>query len=369
MLTEKNWYRAENADGYDSPALLIYPERIRHNIRRILDSIEVDRIRPHVKTNKMAEVSQLMLDAGIKKFKAATIAEAEMLGMILAPDVLLAYPTIGPKIHRLISLILKYPATKFSCLVDHFKSAQALSAEFVKAGLRAQVYMDLNLGMSRTGILPEKVPGFYEQLQSLEGIQVLGLHAYDGHLKDQDVHLRAEKCHMAFGPVLTLKKELEKLSGHPMVLIAGGSPTCFIHAAAGERECSPGTFVFWDKGYAVQLPEQPFEWAAILMTRVISIPAADLICVDLGNKSVASENPQPRVFFLNAPEAIPTMHSEEHLVLKVNDSSLYSPGDVLYGVPWHICPSVALYDKALVVENNRISGSWKVIARNREISI
>ena len=51
----------------------------------------------------------LMLDAGIKKFKAATIAEAEMLGMIKAPDVLLAYPPTVPKIKRLIRLIQKYP--------------------------------------------------------------------------------------------------------------------------------------------------------------------------------------------------------------------------------------------------------------------
>jgi len=369
MATEKNWYEVENADEYDSPALLVYPERIKKNIGRLLESVDAERIRPHVKTNKMVEVCRMMLDAGIKKFKAATIAEAEMLAISKAPDVLLAYPPYGPKIHRFIRLIQKYPATGFSCLVDHLTGAQALSAEFVRAGLQAQVYIDLNLGMNRTGILPEKVMALYRDLQSLPSIRVLGLHVYDGHLKDRDLQVRTERCRQSFAPVLVLKKELENISGQPMALIAGGSPTCFIHAAAGGRQCSPGTFVFWDKGYSEQLPEQPFKWAALLMTRVSSIPAPDLICVDLGNKSVASENPQPRVFFLNAPEAIPTIHSEEHLVLKVPDSRHYKPGDILYGVPWHICPSVALYDTALVVENNRIKGSWKIIARNREISI
>ena len=57
----------------------------------------------------------------------------------------------------------------------------------------------------------------------------------------------------AFEPVLNLKKELERIAAHPMTLIAGGSPTCLIHAAAGDRECSPGTFIFWDKGYSEQL--------------------------------------------------------------------------------------------------------------------
>jgi D-serine deaminase-like pyridoxal phosphate-dependent protein len=366
---EKNWYTAENVDDFDSPALLVYPSRVKENIRLILESIKPANLRPHVKTNKIAEVCNLMADAGISKFKSATIAESEMLAMAGAPDVLLAYQPTIPKIKRLINLVRKYPGTKFSCLVDQTDSAQAISEWFQKAGLVAKVYIDLNVGMNRTGILPEQAMGLFKYLLSLPAIQVLGLHAYDGHLKDPDFARRTENCQRAFAPVITLKQELEKFAGRTITLVAGGSPTCFIHGAAGDRECSPGTFVFWDMGNARQLPEQPFQWAAILICRIISIPAPDMICVDLGHKSVAAENPQPRIFFLNEPEAIPFAQSEEHLVLKVPDAGKFRNGEVLYGVPWHICPSVALYEKALVVENNRITRSWKVVARDREISV
>jgi D-threonine aldolase len=365
----KFWYEIDNLDEYDSPALFIYPARIQNNIRRLLENIPAENLRPHVKTNKTAEVCQMMMEAGILKFKAATVAEAEMLAMIQAPDVLLAYPPTGPKIKRLIRLIKKYPGTKFSCLVDHMQTAETISLLFTSSGLKADVYIDLNLGMNRTGIRPENALELYNQIISLPSMQVKGLHAYDGNIRDRDLAIRTEKCQLAFAPVLSLKRTLEKSAGHPFTLIAGGSPTSFIHGASGDRECSPGTFVFWDKGYTEGLPEQPFEWAAILVCRVISIPSAEMICVDLGYKSVASENPQPRVYFLNAPEAIPISHSEEHLVLNVSDSSLYKPGDVLYGVPWHICPTVALYDKVYVVENNHVTGFWKVAARNREISV
>jgi D-threonine aldolase len=368
-MSEKIWYEIENIDEFDSPALFAFPERIHLNIRRLLEKIPVKNLRPHVKTNKMAEVCKMMMEAGITKFKAATIAESEMLAMIEAPDVLLAYPPTVPKIKRLIRLIQKYPGSKFSCLVDHIQTAETISGLFASAGLTASVYIDLNLGMNRTGIRIENVMDLYNQIISLPAIQVFGLHAYDGNIRDLDIKTRTEKCQAAFEPVLRLKKELEKNTKHTITLVAGGSPTSFIHGAAGDRECSPGTFVFWDKGYADGLPEQPFEWAAILICRVISIPATDMICVDLGHKSVASENPQPRVYFLNAPDVIPVSQSEEHLVLKVPDAGRFRPGDVLYGVPWHICPTVALYDKAYVVENNRVTGYWKVIARNREISI
>ena len=36
------------------------------------------------------------------------------------------------------------------------------------------------------------------------------------------------------------------------------------------------------------------------------------------------------------------MHSEEHLVLETPRAAEFKIGDVLYGVPWHICPTVAL---------------------------
>jgi D-threonine aldolase len=310
-----------------------------------------------------------MMESGIRKFKAATIAECEMLAMIKVPDVLLAYPVYGPKIKRLTGLIQKYPETKFSCLVDRSDNAWDISRLFAAANLKASVFIDLNVGMNRTGIIPENALHLYSEMVSLPSITVLGIHAYDGHLKVRDLKIRTENCEQAFVPVLKLKQEIEKLAGYPMTLIAGGSPTCFIHAAAGDRECSPGTFIFWDQGNAEQLPEQPFEWAAILACRVISIPSPDKICVDLGHKSVAAENPLPRVYFLNATEATPIAQSEEHLVLDVPDSNKFKAGDVLYGVPWHICPSVALYEKAHIVENNRVTGFWKVVARDREISI
>ncbi|MBC7902248.1 MAG: D-TA family PLP-dependent enzyme, partial [Gemmatimonadaceae bacterium] len=74
------WYEVKNAAMIDSPALLLYPDRMRRNIRKAIGIVgEVKRLRPHVKTNKIAEVCRMMMEEGIEKFKCATIAEAEML--------------------------------------------------------------------------------------------------------------------------------------------------------------------------------------------------------------------------------------------------------------------------------------------------
>src|SRR5213595_2479952 len=141
------WYHIEDIDKLDSPVLIVFPERIKANIQTAISMVaDVSRLRPHVKTNKSAEATQLMLDAGITKFKCATIAEAEMLGIIRAPDVVLAYQPLGPKLDRFIELVKKFTSTKYSCLADNMSAAKEQANAFAANDLEIPVYVDLNVG-------------------------------------------------------------------------------------------------------------------------------------------------------------------------------------------------------------------------------
>lgn len=369
---QKDWYIIDNISEVDSPALIVYPARAKENIRIVKGFIndEVTRLRPHVKTHKSSEISKMLMEAGINKFKCATIAEAEMLALAGAADVLLAYPPIGPKAKRFITLVKKYPATQFSCLIDNNIAAKYLSEEAVREKIKLSVFIDVNVGMNRTGIAPDQALALYEETESLDGINIIGLHAYDGHLRDADLTLRTQKCDEGFAKVTALHAAIKDKFSKALTIVAGGTPTLPIHAKRKNIECSPGTFIYWDKGYSQTLTEQPYLFAALVITRVISKPTADTITVDLGHKNIASENPLAnRVTFLNAPDAQPTGQSEEHLVLKVDHPEKYNIGDVLYGVPYHICPTVALHDRATVIENHLATGTWITLARNRTINV
>lgn len=369
-MEQAPWYQISTIQSLDTPALVVYPERVKHNVDVLVSTVgDITRLRPHVKTNKSREASQYLLDAGIRKFKCATIAEAEMLAMIGAPDVLLAYQPNTTKIHRLIALIKTYPDTQFSCLVDNLATGQALSEQAVEAKVLIPVFIDLNVGMNRTGIaLDEAVLTLYAELDALPGIQPIGLHAYDGHIRNPDFAARTLECHTAFAPVQTLANALEARGFASPVIAIGGSPTFPIHAKRGIGECSPGTFIYWDKGYQTILAEQPFVPAALVVSRVISLPAPTKICVDLGHKSIAAEGElSQRVTFLNAPELKAVGQSEEHLVLEAGAGHSYRVGDVLYGIPNHICPTVALYERAYTIEEGEITGEWLTISRDRKI--
>lgn len=368
----QDWYTIKNIDELDSPALVVFPDRVKFNIKEAIRMTgDVKRLRPHIKTHKSPEVCKLMLEAGITKFKCATIAEAEMLGQCQAPDVLLAYQPLGPKLKRFISLVKKFPGTQFSCLTDHKPAVTEQAAAFEKEGITVRVFIDLNLGMNRTGIVPENgAIALYTYAASLKGIEMGGLHGYDGHLRNPDFNARKLECDQGFKPLEEMKSQLES-SGFPVpVVVAGGSPAFPVHCERKEVECSPGTFIYWDKGYSDICPEQSFLPAAVLVTRVISIPAGNRICLDLGHKSVGAENPiDKRISFLNATGLNAVSQSEEHLVLETTKDHTFSTGDVLYGLPFHVCPTVALYDSVYTIENGMATGEWKTTARDRKISI
>lgn len=365
------WYQINHTENLQTPALVIYPDRVQHNTELLISQIgNIDYLRPHVKTCKSSEPILLMMKSGISKFKCATIAEAEMLGNIKAPDVLLAYPVVGALVNRFLRLIKTFPETLFSCLVDNSSSAQLLNNAASTQNLKIQVYIDLNIGMDRTGIAPFSATELYRFCALKEALTPMGLHAYDGHVHEPDLEIRRKQWHTSFMQVKTVKQELLDKGFDEPIIIAGGTPTFPFYASETEVECSPGTFIYWDAGYQQNFTEQLFLPAALLVARIISMPDTTKICIDLGHKAVAAENELGRrVQFLNAPELKLISQSEEHLVADAGENHSYQIGDILYGLPYHICPTVALHQFATTVEDHEITGTWETVARNRKITL
>ena len=371
MMTNQTWHEVSNVNELDSPALLIYPERVEENVRRMIKIAgSAERLCPHVKTHKLAELTQLQLKLGITKFKCATIAEAEMVASCGAPDVLLAYQPVGPKLPRFIELIRNFPRINFSALADNESAIRAMSQAAVEANLKITLLLDIDCGMHRTGIpAGEKAFEMYRLIGSLPGLKIGGLHVYDGHNQDSDLAARTARCESDFAPSAALRQKILQ-AGLPVPrMIAGGTPTFAIHARRAEVECSPGTCVLWDAGYGTKILDLDFLHAALVLTRVISKPGENRLCLDLGHKAIAAENPHPRVFFLNLPDAKAVMHSEEHLVVETSRAAEFSVGDCFYGVPWHVCPTVALHSEAVVIQNGQAHARWQIEARARRINI
>jgi D-serine deaminase-like pyridoxal phosphate-dependent protein len=366
-----NWYKINDVDVINSPALLIYPDRIESNIKKIIEIAgSVDLLRPHIKTHKMSEIIKLQMKYGINKFKCATISETEMVAKCGAPDILLAIQPVGPNIGRFFKLKQEFNNIKISCIADNEEVIIRLSDMARKTGLETHVWLDINNGMNRTGVTPgEKAARLFKRIIDSPMLVAEGLHVYDGHIHEPDLAIRKNICNDAFIPVMSLIEELKNEGISPVKIIAGGTPTFPIHALRKNVETSPGTVLLWDYGYSSSFSDMNFLHAAILLTRIISKPGKDLLCLDLGHKAVASEMPQPRIKILEIEKYAIVNHNEEHMVIRTSVADKYKTGDPLFVIPWHICPTVDRHDTVYVVNDHKVTGQWNVEARTRMITI
>jgi len=367
---QSNWYEVQNIETVDSPSIALYLENLKYNINSMISLVEgnTERLMPHIKTNKMPRVMRLLLNSGISNFKASTISEAEIAAEAGANSILIAHQLVGPKIDRFLSLTKHFPATQFSTIIDNIESAELLNKKASECGLHINIYIDINNGMNRSGIkIGEGLDDLIIFLKGCKALKFQGFHVYDGHLRDADFSVRNEKIEKGLEDVTSYFDTLKE--SYPQArMICGGTPSFTSHLMEENRITSPGTCVLWDWGYGEKLTEQNFKHAALLVTRVISKPTEGIITVDLGHKSVAAENPiDKRVKFLNLGAYELLSQSEEHGVIKVKEWEKYKVGDVFYGVPYHICPTINLHDEVSVIENGIKKESWAITARKRKL--
>jgi D-serine deaminase-like pyridoxal phosphate-dependent protein len=254
------------------------------------------------------------------------------------------------------------------------------------SGADACLWLDVNSGMNRRHLRATKAARG-RLLHETRGLTAGGLHVYDGHIHESDPAARARICDDEFAPIQAMIHGLQTAGLHVPAVVAGGSPTFPVHAKRPGIELSPGTPLLWDAGYGSAFADLDFLVAAVLVGRVVSTPSqsaagfrahsrdhagsetVSFVCLDFGTKAVASEMPQPRIVLLGITGYRIVGQNEEHLVIEPPDAGSYHTGDVVYGVPIHICPTVARYETASVIERGRCTGDWHIAARNRRITI
>ncbi|MFK7766108.1 MAG: D-TA family PLP-dependent enzyme [Mariniblastus sp.] len=377
-------YEIKNVGDIFSPGLVIFKEILAHNLHEMVRVAGgPDRLRPHCKTHKTREIIEMLIELRVTRHKCATIAEAELLADVGAKDVLLAYQMVGPNVERLVRLIDKFPATRFACLVDHPTAVNQLSAAVVgdskfaptdvSGNRNLDVLIDLNSGMNRTGIsLGQNAIELYEMIFSADGLTLGGLHWYDGHNRQPDLHERTGCVNAGWDRLIRFRDQLLMSGLEVPRIVTAGTGSFPILAESGEPnlELSPGTTVFHDDDMVTRFPEMNFKPALGILTRVISRNQGNHLTLDVGHKSCAADQPAgKRLSFPRIPDATEVTHSEEHLVIKTAIANQFELGDHLIAIPRHACPVSAVHQFANVIENGELVGRWATTARDRILSI
>ncbi|MCL2881177.1 MAG: D-TA family PLP-dependent enzyme [Treponema sp.] len=363
-------YHFSGEEELDSPSLIYYEDIIRENINKAIALAgNAEKLWPHMKTHKSSALLKLQIERGISRFKCATIAEAELSAMSGAGDVLVAYPLVGPAIRRFTMLRNKYAGTAFWAMGDNLEQLELLGKAVTSLNQTpVGTLIDVNLGMNRTGVLPDGLGEFYLKAITIGGLCIKGFHCYDGHLGIKDLEQRREAVSTATGKFWEIKKSLEDLGHEIPILIMGGTPTFACHRETEGVFLSPGTFFVQDYGYSSKYPDLAFTPGAAILSRVISHPKEGYFTIDTGCKAIATD-PAERGVIADLPQAKPVLQSEEHWVWQLEGASLPPIGTVLYIIPTHICPTSALYPGVPVVKDGKQVDYWEIGARNRKITV
>ena len=357
-----------------SPSMVIFRDLVERNLDEIVRIAgSPERLRPHCKTHKMREIVELQVARAITKHKCATIAEAEMLATAGVKDIFLAYNPVGPNIQRLVHFLDRYPGVTLLVTADHPAPLAALGDAMASSGKTIGVLLDIDSGQHRTGVPPTSAAvEIYKKISTTKGVTAAGFHLYDGHNHQRDLEERHAAVMKVWQSAAELRDQLIKAGLHVPRIVAGGTGSFPIFAQIDDPaiELSPGTVIFHDWGYSETFPDLKFTPAALLLTRVVSRPTKDRVTLDLGYKAVASDPPAGnRVFFPDLPDAKAVLQNEEHLVLETSQAQRFQPGDELWAIPRHVCPTSALHKEVYVVAGGKLVGTWRVAARDRMLTL
>ena len=371
-LASEGAFRVAEAERIVTPALLIDRRRVAQNVATTIRLLggDANRWRPHVKTAKLEYTMHMLVEAGVLHFKCATGLELRVACEAGARDVLVAYPMVGANAIRVREIAQQHPGVCVSVLAESRQQIEQWSETAIG------VFLDVNPGMNRTGVPQEQENEIVALCRAVEESKVpfRGLHYYDGHLSKYDMKERCAHAHRGYDRLMEIVAALAKAGIEVPEVITAGTPAfpCSLSYAAFAsapfvHRVSPGTIVYSDATSLKQLPaEYGYLPAAVVMTRVVSHPAAGMITCDAGHKTVSADSGIPTCAVLAHPEIEPLTPSEEHLPMKVAGASLPDIGEALFLVPRHVCPTVNNFDDAVIVDDGHAAHVERVSARGRE---
>jgi len=347
----------------DTPALILDHQKLKNNIQKMADFFKDKpaKLRPHFKTPKTVEIAKMQLDTGAVGITCAKVSEAEELVNAGVKDILIANEIVGEtKIKRLVRLLKKGADVKVA--VDSEENICELSRLMGQARISLGVLIDINVGLPRCGVSPEKSLELARLIAKSPGLKLRGIMGYEGHIVlVEDRKFREDECKKSLEKLIQAKEILERDGYEIQIVSAGGTGTYYITGAyPGITEVQAGSYCLMDTRY--DKLGLGFEKAVTVLATVISKAFAPFIITDAGEKTMSIEFGMPEL--IGFPGARLVMLSEEHGHILVEGTPPdLKIGDKVEFYPSHICTTINLNDRLWVVDQDRVIDCWKISAR------
>lgn len=357
-------------DDLETPAALVDVDRMEANLRRASEYCRAHGLawRPHAKTHKTPQLAAVQVRMGAVGVTVATPREAEVMASAV-DDILLAYPPFGAsKLERLMRLP---EHVRLTVGLDSAEALDALAEAARRAGRTAGVLIELDAGMGRVGLVaPEHAVELARRAVETEGVEYRGIMFYPGHIRHRITE--NDPAIAALNARLAERIGALTAAGLRPEVVSGGSTPSFWHSheIRGLTEVRPGTNIFNDRTTAEIGACAWDECAYSVLATVVSTSVEGQAVVDAGSKALAKEELRAEGggygALLDRPGIVVKSVSEEHGLLDLTGTD-WRPrvGDRVRIVPNHVCVSVNLQERLVVVRGDEVVEEWEIAGRGR----
>jgi D-serine deaminase-like pyridoxal phosphate-dependent protein len=348
----------------ETPVVTVDLDRFERNVAEAADYGRAHSIAllPHAKTHKTLELARRQLAAGAAGLTVAKSEEAATYAAHGVGPLLVHYPVFGAaKWERLARVAGEVELT---VALDSIEVAAPLAAALRRAGTSAEVLVELDIGLGRTGLDPAGAVAVGEDISRLEGgLELAGLSCYPGHLRDAPGTM-AERL----APVRDILDETRATyasTGLRCDRVSGGSTATFRHShEIGLTEARPGNYVFLDRAETTDLDR----CALRVVATVVSCSVPGRAVVDAGSKTLSEAGPARGLLGYGAvighPDVAVVALNEEHGYLDISGSDhAWRVGDRVELIPNHACTCVNLHDRLVLVRNAEVVEEIPVMTR------
>jgi len=324
-----------------TPALVVDPAALDHNLAVMAAALPGDRLRPHVKAHKTTALAARQAAAGHHGFTCATIREVEgMAAAGLGTDLLLANEVVDAR--RLGAVVAG--GGRVTLAVDSDATVDAAAA----GGVR-EVVIDVNVGLPRCGCDPADAGRLAERARSRR-LVVRGVMGYEGHLMmEQPRTDRQAKTDASMGLLLKAHADVggELISG-------GGTGTYDLNTWVTEVQA--GSYALMDTAYGSL--GLPFRQALSVEATVISVSSGGWAVADCGLKALGMDHGDPSI-----EGASVWFCSDEHITF--SSDPLPAVGARVRVIPAHVDPTVAYHERMhlLTADGEHVAATWAVDLR------
>jgi 3-hydroxy-D-aspartate aldolase len=357
-----------------TPCLVLDLAALERNIAKMGDYAKAHgmHLRVHGKMHKSVDIAKLQQRiGGAVGVCCQKASEAEVFVRGGIRDVLVSNQVCDPvKIDRLARL--PGLGARVIVCVDDANNVSDLSAAARKHGSQLEVLVEIDCGQGRCGVTtPAEVLALAQAIDAAEGLTYSGIQAYLGSAQHLDSYAaRKEKLDAAIAQVKEIITGLTAAGLAPAIVTGGGTGTYHFESNSGvytELQC--GSYAFMDADYGRikdadgnRIDAGEWEYAAFILTQVMSHVKADRAVVDAGLKVQSVDSGLPVVHGSDDVEYISC--SDEHGVVADPNGAL-KVGDKLRLVPGHCDPTANIHDWYVGVRDGTVETLWPVSARGK----